>query len=190
MGTLDFSSIDASCFQTPNPGGVRRVFCLLSSRVIGNWPVKEDFVNGRITRLPILGINESWAEYKFPDGTASFDSDFGGEVSYESWKHMIEIALAGHSDEIRAEVSKHLNAGSLWIMEDKDGDYNVIGTSDDPIFIKGGFKGGKKGNDKRGYTLKGEVDGLSWDITPIIPEMIPYIMSPRFFSPEWEFLFH
>lgn len=177
MATTNFASVDAQCFQVPNPGGLRRVLCILVDKVVGNWPVVADVdtATARINKLPTLVSGASWAEYKFPDGTASFDSDFTGDAGYESWKHMMEISLAGHSDAVRKEVSKHLNAGSLWIMEDKDGEYNVLGSTDDPIFVKGGFKGGKKGNDKRGYTLKGEVDGMSWDILPITKSLIASI---------------
>jgi hypothetical protein len=190
MLSVNFASIDAQSFQKPNPGGVRRVFCILSNRIIGNWPLATDIVNGRIVRPPVMLVDNVWAEYKFPDGTASFDSDFGGDSSYESWKQMIEVSLAGHSDTVRQEVAKHLNAGSLWVMEDKDGDYNVIGSSDDPLFLKGGFKGGKKGNDKRGYALKGEVDGMSWDVTPLKSDCVLYLTAVRYFGPEWEYFFH
>ena len=190
MPTVNFASIDAQSFQKINPGGVRRVFCILSKRIVGNWPLATDIVNGRIMRPPVMVINNVFVEYQFADGTASFDSDFSGEPAYESWKQMLELSLAGHSDAVRLEVAKHLNAGSLWVMEDKDGDYNVIGSSDDPIFLKGGFKGGKKGNDKRGYTLKGEVDGMSWDVTPLNYDCVLYLTSSRYFSPEWEYFFH
>jgi hypothetical protein len=174
--TTNFASIDGQCFQKPNPGGLRRVLCVLVSKVEGNWPVEADVTAARITTLPTLATGEKWAEYVFPDGTANFDSDFTGDPGYESWKHMMEISLAGHSDATRQEVAKHLNAGSLWLMEDKDGEYNVLGSTDDPIFVKGGFKGGKKGNDKRGYTLKGEVDGMSWDVLPVTKTLISTIV--------------
>ena len=176
MATTNFASIDGQCFQKTNPGGLRRVFCILVDRVLGNWPIEADITNARITKLPTLLTGSSWAEYVFPDGTASFDSDFSGDPGYESWKHMMEISLAGHGDATRQEVAKHLNAGSLWLMEDKDGEYNVLGSTDDPLFMKGGFKGGKKGNDKRGYTMKGEVDGMSWDVLPITKTLIPTIV--------------
>lgn len=100
----------------------------------------------------------------FPDGTAEITSDGAGDAGYQSYKHSVEFMMAGFSKEVRKEVKKHLNAGSVCIVEMKDGQFAVAGSSDDPIFLKSSFKGGKKGNDKRGFTLKGDTDGMMWDL--------------------------
>ena len=71
--------------------------------------------------------------------------------------------LAGFSAPIRTEIKKNINAGCVYIFQMKDEQYVVVGSSDDPIFAKSSFKGGKKGNDKRGYTMKGDVDGMMWE---------------------------
>lgn len=173
MAYLNFSTVDAQCFQIPNPGGVRRVLVLCSRFIAAPWPTPAVLnADNEVTALPTYTeANTKWAEYMFPDGTANVDSDGGGDPGYESFKHMIEIAMAGFSKEVRKEVRKHLNAGSVWIFEMKDGQFVVAGSSDDPIFVKPSFKSGKKGNDKRGYTIKGEVDGITWDL-PVLDEAL------------------
>jgi hypothetical protein len=173
---VNFAKVDAACQQIANTGGVRRAFVILASNIVGNWPLPADIVDGYINRLPTFVAGAGWAEYIFPDGTVSFDSDFNNDPGYQSWKQMMEIALAGHSKQVRGEVAKFLNAGCVWAIEDKDGEFNIIGTTDDAVFVKGGFKGGKKGTDKKGYTLKGEVDGLPFDITPLKQTLVPSLV--------------
>lgn len=173
---VDFAKIDAACQQIANTGGVRRAFVILADKIVGNWPLPANIVGGYIDVLPTFVVGSGWAEYKFPDGTVSFDSDFNNDPGYQSWKQMMEISLAGHTKEVRGEVSKFVNTPVVWIIEDKEGEFNVIGSTDDAVFVKGGFKGGKKGTDKKGYTLKGEVDGMKFDITPLKPSLVPLLV--------------
>jgi hypothetical protein len=171
---VNFASIDGQSYQQGNPGGLRRVLILLARKIKNPWPTEALIdAQGNVTALPeYTDAGTKWAEYMFPDGTASVDSDGGGDPGYQSNKHMVELALAGFSAEIRAEIKKHQNAGSIVIVEMKDGQYQVAGSSDDPIFLKPSYKGGKKGNDKRGYTLKGDVDGMMWDLPVLKPNLV------------------
>jgi hypothetical protein len=105
---------------------------------------------------------KKWSQYACPDGTADYKIDDSGDPSYQSYKHAIEFALAGSSDALHAEMSKYINAGCMFLVQDKSGDYALVGNTDEPIFIKKSFGLGKKGNDKRGYTLKGDVDGITY----------------------------
>jgi hypothetical protein len=84
---------------------------------------------------------------------------------------MINLAMAGFSKEVRKEAKKHLNAGSVWIVQQKGGEFVVVASSDDPIFLNTGYKSGKGGKDKRGYEMKGESDGMAWDL-PVIPDAL------------------
>ncbi|TAF02278.1 MAG: hypothetical protein EAZ80_01660 [Runella slithyformis] len=175
MPINNFASIDAQCFQVPNPGGIRRVLVLCSRFIAAPWPTPAALnADNEVTAAPtyVEPLTTKWAEYMFPDGTASVASDGGGDPGYESFKHMVEIAMAGFSKEVRKEIRKHLNAGSVWIFELKDGKYVVAGSSDDPIFVKPSFNSGKKGNDKRGYTMKGEVDGITWDLPVLTSALV------------------
>ena len=79
--------------------------------------------------------------------------------------------MAGFSDEVQKEVRKHMNAGAVVVGQMKGGEYVVAGSSDDPIFFKTSFKSGAKGSDKRGYTLKGDSNGMTWDL-PRVPEAL------------------
>lgn len=177
MSYINFSSVDAECFQVPNPPGITRAFCAVSRGIAGNWPnlsvINED---GEITELPTMGKDKNgedakFVEYLFPKNTCNVDSDGGGDAGYQNYKHMIALAMAGFSKEVRKEAKKHLNAGSVWIVQMKGGEFVVVGSSDDPIFLATSFKSGKGGKDKRGYEMKGEADGLSWDL-PVIPESL------------------
>lgn len=173
MTVIALASVDAQNFQQSNPGGVRNVYAIISRQVTGVWP-NESVIdeNGFITVLPTLASGAKWSQYLFPDGTADFNFDGGNDPSYQSYKHMVELALAGSKDAVRKEIKKYLNAGVIFLIEDKSGNFVVLGSSDDPIFIKPSFKSGKKGSDKRGYTLKGEVDGMMWEQVFLTPSLV------------------
>lgn len=158
------AALDGQMFQTPNPGGARTLLAILVADIVGNYPTSAqiDVATQRITALPTLVATKKFSEYAIPDGTLDYKVDDSGEPGYQSFKHSIEFALAGSSDALHGEMAKYTNAGVIFIIQDKSGDYAVCGSTDDPIFLKKTFALGKKGNDKRGYTLKGEVDGLSF----------------------------
>lgn len=167
MAVVNFANLDGQCFQTPNPGGLRKVYRICSAFIQGIWPNATVIVDGEITALPTLVGTNKFAVYEFPDGTAEVTSDSNGDPGYQSYKHGIELAIAGFSKSLQKELSKDLNAGSVFIVEMNDNQLVVAGSSDNPIFVKKAFKGGKKGSDKRGFTLKGDQDGFMWDITPL-----------------------
>ncbi len=172
MAYVNFSNLDGQSFQAPNPGGYRKVLIILSRMIQGNWPNKASIANGEITALPMLRGTNKFAEYTFPDGSASADFDGNGDPSFQSFKHGMELMTAGFSKMLVSEIQKHLNAGSVVIMEMNDSQYVVVGSSDNPVFLKPSFKGGKKGSDKRGTTFKGEVDGMMWPLLPIAETLV------------------
>ncbi|MGM9510174.1 hypothetical protein ACS5NO_20735 [Larkinella sp. GY13] len=172
MAYVNFANLDGQSFQAPNPGGLRKVLVVLSKSIQGIWPTLAEAGTGEVTALPELVGTDKFAEYQFPDGTAEVNSDSNGDPGFQSHKHTIELMLAGFSKTIQGELKKHLNAGSVWVVEMNDGQYVVVGSSDNPIFLKKSFKGGKKGNDKRGFTLKGEQDGFMWDLLPIQASLV------------------
>jgi hypothetical protein len=174
MGFINLSSVDAENFQAPNPPGVTRAFAVVGRAIQGNWPNKDIIDDdGEITALPVLlkdknGVDAKFVEYLFPKNTCFIDSDGSGDPSYQNYKHMLNISMAGFSKEVRKEAKKQLNAGTVWIVQQKGGEFVVVASSDDPIFLNTGYKSGKGGKDKRGYEMKGEADGLAWDL-PVIP---------------------
>ncbi len=173
MTVISFANIDGSSFQTPNPGGIRQLFVAIAKDIVGVWPnYKTDVSAGEITTLPVMKTGKKFAKYECPDGTVEVNSDDGGDPGYQSSKHMINFATAGFSKALTAELAKHKNAGSIYIVEQNDGQYCVVGSTDNPIFLKKSFKSGKKGNDKRGFESKGEADGFMFDILPLDPTLI------------------
>lgn len=170
--TVSFANIDGTSFQAPNPGGVRMVLVAICRDIVGIWPKESDVSGGQIINLPVMVTGKKFAEYECPDATVDVNSSQSGDPGYMSYKHMINFSLAGYSKEVITELQKHRNAGSVYIVQMNDGSYSVVGSSDNPIFLKSDFKSGKKGADKRGYDLKGEQDGFMWDIVPINPTLI------------------
>lgn len=169
MSVVNFVSMNATSEQVGNPGGIRKLLRASARSIVGVWPKQADITAGEITVGPTMAGSPAakWAEYECPDGTMEVTSEQQGNPGYQSFKHAIEFALAGFSKKIQNELAKDLNAGAVFIVEMNDGVHVVVGSSDNPIFTKRTFKGGKKGNDPRGFTLKGEQDGMMWDILPL-----------------------
>lgn len=164
---LNFATLDATSHQIGNPGGNRTLLAILAKSITGVWPKKADITAGEITASPTLVGTAKWAKYDCPDGTVEIMSEKQGDPGFQSFKHAIEFMFSGYSKEIQLELSKYMNAGAVFVLEQNDGSYCVCGSSDNPIFVKQSFKGGKKGSDKRGFTMKGEQDGFIWDLLPL-----------------------
>jgi hypothetical protein len=167
MATVSLANLNGSSYQKPNPGGTRTLLLALSKDISGVWPKSANIVGGELTTGPTMKTDKKWAEYEFPDGTFNLSDDGSGDPGFQSFKHTVEFMIAGFAKDIQVEIMKHLNAGSVIIGELNDGQYFVAGSSDNPIFIKPSGTSGKKGNDKRGYTMKGEQDGFMWPLTPL-----------------------
>lgn len=175
MANVNFANLNATSEQEGNPGGIRTLLVAEKRFIDGVWPKKADITAGEITTLPTMVDTAKFAAYECPDGTVEISSEKQGDPGFQSYKHSIEFMFAGFSKEIQAELAKNMNAGSVYILEMNGGQYVVVGSSDNPIFVKQSFKGGKKGNDKRGFTLKGEQDGFMWDILPLKDTLIATI---------------
>jgi hypothetical protein len=172
MANINFASVDAQCFGRPNPGGISRVFISSSRNFSAQWPMinqMDDSLN--ITVTPPMIAGAKWAEYLFPHNTATASSDSSGESSFQSYKHTAEFMMAGYDATVRAELKKMINTGLIIIMEMQDGTFVVIGNTKNPIFLKNSFGLGKKGSDKRGNTLKGDIDGMMSEL-PVLPDAL------------------
>lgn len=168
------AAVDGQCFQQANPGGGRNLYVVLCKDVVGNYPTAASFdaATGRLTALPTLVTGKKWSRYEFPDGTLDYKVDGGGDGGYQSYKHSVEYALAGNSEALHLEMSKYVNAGVMFMIEDKNGEFMMVGSTDDPIFMKPAFALGKKGNDKRGYVAKGEVDGQTYGVALVTKTLL------------------
>lgn len=172
---LNLASVDGQCFQQGNAPGVSKVFAVLARQVVGSWPSKAtiDEAECEVTEMPSLVQGASWVEYAVPHTTAKFDASWAGDPGYETCTHNLDWALASLEKPILKEIRKHLNAGSVFIVKDKNDNYFVVGSSDDPVFqkTKQGTTGAK-GNDKKGFTLKGVADGMNWDYIKLSDEAL------------------
>jgi hypothetical protein len=166
------SNLNGSSEGEENPGGTRKLYVILARHIEGIWPKKADVVDGQIINLPDVVDGAGFAEYDFPDGTFSLTDSQDGDPGFQSYKQATSFMLAGFGAKKAAEVKKHLNSGSVVIGEMNDGSFAVAGSSDNAIYHKFSFSSGAKGNDKRGYTGKGEQDGFMWGILPLKPELV------------------
>jgi hypothetical protein len=171
---VNFASIAADSHQAGNPAGARRVAILLAKAFTANWPVAADIVAGEITTLTstVLEVATEWPVYECPQNTISFDDENTGSPGFQSFKQMVELQLAGFSKENQVELAKHLNAGSVVLVELNDGQWACVGASYNPIFLQASGKSGSKGSDARGKTLKGEQEGFMFGVTPVAAAVI------------------
>lgn len=167
MPNVNFASLAADSHQEGNPGGVGTLAVVLAKSFTAKWPTKADIVNGEITVAPRIPETTTIAVYEFPDGKVEASSEKQGDPGFQSFKHNIEFMFASFSKQHQAELSKFLNAGAVFFVEMGDGQFSVVGSSKNPVFVKQSFKTGKKGSDPRGFTMKGDADGLTWDILPL-----------------------
>jgi hypothetical protein len=170
---LNFSNVDGSCMDGPNAPGLNSIYCVRKRGIVGNFPkvvvnddgsldfencdFDENFV---LKSLPTLSATVKLAEYEFPDGTASADFSASGDNGYNNYTHSLDFALAGLSRVVKRETYKHLNAGSVWFTRMNGTQLVMVGASYSPVYLKTDWKSGKAGKDKRGFTLKGNADGM------------------------------
>jgi hypothetical protein len=172
MSNVNFASLVADGHQGGNPGGMLTLAVMLAKTFTGAWPVMADITDEEIVVAPRLAIESAWATYEFPDATSEVTSEKTGNPGFESYKHKIEYMFAGFSKTIQKELAKYLNAGAVFLVEMGDGQWVVVGSSKNPVYMKQSFKGGKKGSDPRGFTMKGEADGLMWDLLPLADAVV------------------
>jgi hypothetical protein len=187
---VSFSNLDGTSFQKINPGGIRAIWVILARDISNSWPSNKDIVDGVVTTAPVLNPGKCFVQYQSPDSTTDISGSSVGEAGYNSFKHSVGISFAGFSPIHVAELSKLNNAGIVIIGLQNDGNYVIAGQSRTPIFLKSDLKIGKKGSDKRGFDLKGEQDGYSWDITPVNNNVIPLLQQPRLFGLGWTYQFN
>ncbi|GAB3256027.1 hypothetical protein GCM10027347_17580 [Larkinella harenae] len=171
-GVVSLANLDGTSYQKSNPGGTRRLLVIGKRDFAKTWPVEANLVTGEVTAAPELKAGKSFAEYEFAPDTFSMDDASQGDPGFMSYKHSVGFMIAGFGKDIVSEMQKHLNAGCVIIAELNDGQFVVGGSSDNPFYLKKEFKGGAKGADKRGNTLKGEQDGFMWGLTPLAASVV------------------
>jgi hypothetical protein len=153
--------------QKANPAGIRRIGVVgvadLDTAKI-DWPsslgATPDFTKEtmEITVACPLQVGKTVAVIEPADNSAGMDFENQGDRYYQSFKHSVMFDIAGLSKAQSIELAKYVNTGAIFFFEMMDGEIRVIGSKLSPIVLKQKGTSGKKGGDKRGYTLSGDND--------------------------------
>jgi hypothetical protein len=167
MPQVNFSTIVADGTGSANPGGNRKVAVVSASAINGNWPTEALTATGEITAGPVLNNGVEWALYELPENTISWDSEQASDHGYHQFKHMIQYNVAKTTKSVNAELLKHMNAKSVYIIEGNDDQWHVVGSKQNPIVTKKTAKSGIRGSEQRGHVVKGESEGHKFDVCPL-----------------------
>lgn len=167
MSQVNFSTITADGTGSANPGGNRKIAVIAASAIIGNWPTEALTSTGEITAAPTLAAGAKWALYELPENTISWDSEETGDQGYQQFKHMLQFNMAKTTKEVNAELRKHVNAKSVFIVEGNDDQWHAVGSKQNPIVTKKTAKSGIRGSEQRGHLVKGESEGHKFDVCPL-----------------------
>jgi hypothetical protein len=155
--------------QVANPAGIRRIGIIavrdLLDEVI-DWPTAVgedpdiDQETMEVTTAVPLKVGKTIAVITPADNSAFADFENQGDRYYQSYKHAMGLELAGQTQVQSIEMRKHVNTGGIYFTETNDGVIRVYGSKLSPIVLKSKGASGKKGGDKRGYTLTGDSDNF------------------------------
>lgn len=155
--------------QMANPAGIRRIGVVAVKDLLDtviDWPTAVgptpdvDVATMEITTACPLAVGKTIAVITPADNSAFADFENQGDRYYQSYKHAMGFEIAGLTKEQSIEMHKHVNTGAIFFTESNDGDIRVFGSKLSPIVLKSKGASGKKGGDKRGYTLTGDSDNF------------------------------
>lgn len=158
--------------QVPNPPGVRRVGVIavrdLDEDVV-DWPkITEINADMEVTTALPVATGKTVAIIEPADNSCDINSESQGMRFYQSYKNGIGFEIAGWSKEQKKELKKFVNTGCIFFAEMHDGMVVVVGSKLNPIVLTQKATTGKKGGDKKGYTLSGDNDSFMFE-PPIYP---------------------
>lgn len=155
--------------QVANPAGIRRVGVIAVKDLLPNvidWPtVVGATPDVSITTMEVstalpVAQGKLVAVITPADNSAFMNFENQGDRYYQSFKHGMGFDIAGLTKAQSIEMRKFTNTGCIFFVETNDGDVRVIGSKLAPIVLKSKGDTGKKGGDKRGYTLSGDNDNM------------------------------
>jgi hypothetical protein len=126
---------------------------------VGEDPDIDQETMAVTTAVP-LKVGKTIAVMTPADNSAFADFENQGDRYYQSYKHVMGLELAGQTQVQSIEMRKHVNTGGIYFTETNDGVIRVYGSKLSPIVLKSKGASGKKGGDKRGYTLTGDSDNF------------------------------
>lgn len=155
--------------QTANPAGVRRigVVAVADLETTREWPTVG--FNPVVETEAPLKPGGKIAVITPADNSVFMEFEQMGERYYQYFRHSTGFELAGLTQEQAGEMRKYLNTGVVLFLEYNDGDIRVVGTRLKPVGIKAKGATGKKGGDKRGYTITADNDNYISE-PPFYPE--------------------
>ena len=156
--------------QLANPAGIRRIGVIATKDLLDtkiDWPSPlgatpdVDVVTMEVTVAVPVAVGKTIAVITPADNSAFMSFENQGDRFYQSYKHSMGFDIAGLTKTQAAELRKFINTGAIFFVETNDGDIRVIGSKLSPIVLKAKGDTGKKGGDKRGYTLTGDNDNFT-----------------------------
>jgi hypothetical protein len=166
---IDFSGFEADRQQQDNVAGLRRMWKVLDKSFVAEYPVKSDIVAGEITVSPTVRMRPYLipAHYMVPINTAMYSDVLAGARGYQAYRHVVGYQMAGLGKELLAELLKDINSGSVYFLEDTNGNINVAGSSKKGLPINTTGNSGKDGNEQRGKVMASEEVGFRWPVMPL-----------------------
>lgn len=177
---LSFANLRNIAEQVANPAGIRRIGVIAVRdlapgvldwpKVVGATPDVDLATMSVTTALPVA-TGKTVAVIEPADNSAFADFENQGDRYYQSYKISMGLDIAGLTKEQSIEIRKYLNTGCIFFMEYHDGSVRVYGSKLAPIVLKSKGTSGKKGGDKRGYTMTGDNDSLCTE-PPFYPDTL------------------
>lgn len=180
MTFASFANLRNISEQLANPAGVRRVGVVATQDLredVIDWPAAVgptpdvDKLTMEITTAVPLKLGKTVAVITPADNSAFMSFENQGDRYYQSYKYSMGFDIAGLTQEQSVELRKYVNTGAIFFLEYNDGEIRVVGSKLSPIVLKAKGDTGKKGGDKRGYSLTGDNDNYVIE-PPFYPESI------------------
>lgn len=155
--------------QIANPAGIRRIGVIAIKDLAANvldWPrvvgttTDVNLETMEVTLALPVAVGKTVAVIEPADNSAFADFENQGDRYYQSYKISMGFDIAGLTKAQSIEMRKYLNTGCIFFVEYHDGEVRVYGSKLAPIVLKSKGSSGKKGGDKRGYSMTGDNDSL------------------------------
>lgn len=120
--------------KTVKPGIRRRVFGISADQVL-KWPQIQRDELGRVISSLLKGNFELvegavWSVIEHIPNKAEFKSETQGEYPSQSFKVSASLVHPGVGPEAADATASFLNVNAIFIVEDMDGNFRVIGSDD------------------------------------------------------------
>ena len=116
------------------PGIRRRVYGISADQIIG-WPTIQRDTFGRVTSSIVKGnfslVEDAvWAVFEHIPNKAEFKSETQGEYPSQTFKVTASIVHPGVDDAAATATAALLNSNCVFLVEDMDGNFRIIGSED------------------------------------------------------------